>query len=218
MASRPPDSRDAARRPMDDPNSKVIGIVGAGADTAHMLDEMLSQSLMAAVIFLVPKRAGQNGAARGTEHLAAAIRTVQSHGAAALLADDAGLAQDLKADGVHISHGPDVMKFYLAARSLLGREANIGVEAGASRHDAMELGEAGADYIAFGLRADAADADEATTERHELITWWADVFEVPCVALDVTDADEAGLLVEAGADFVAYRLDAPVVEQPASHV
>ena len=62
---------------------------------------------------------------------------------------------------------------------------------GASRHDAMELGEAGADYVAFGIPPDVEDRAVAVERRLDLIAWWSEVFELPCVAFDVADAEEA---------------------------
>lgn len=186
----------------------MIGIVTVGATTAEMLDEMLSRALFAAVILVPP--AGANGVDRaaGGATMAAAVKVVQRHGAAALLLDDWALAKRLAADGVHLSARDDAVAAYRQARVVLGPDANIGVDAGGSRHIAMELGEAGADYIAFSLRPKSADRAAAVIERDELVAWWAEVFEVPCVACDVCDAEEGGRLADAGADFVAYRIDA----------
>ena len=39
---------------------------------------------------------------------------------------------------------------YAEARRLVGPDAIVGVSCYASRHDAMEAAEAGADYVAFG--------------------------------------------------------------------
>ena len=70
----------------------------------------------------------------------------------------------------------------------------------------MELGEAGADYIAFGIPPDVEDRAVAVERRIELIAWWNEVFELPSVAFDVADAEEARRLAEAGADFVSVTI------------
>ena len=70
----------------------------------------------------------------------------------------------------------------------------------------MQLGEAGADYIAFGTPDFVADQQAARERRLDLIKWWAEIFEVPCVAFDVDSASDAAALAAAGADFVALRL------------
>lgn len=114
------------------------------------------------------------------------------------VADDVEFAARIGADGVHIAADAYV---YRKARSVLGNRAIVGVNCELSRHDAMVLAEMGADYVAFGVsatsRADGRD------RRNALIAWWAETFEVPCVAMDVVSPDEAVQLAQAGADFVA---------------
>ena len=61
--------------------------------------------------------------------------------------DSVALARRLAADGVHLGQDDGDVR---EAREVLGREAQIGVTCHASRHLAMEAGEAGADYVAFG--------------------------------------------------------------------
>ena len=69
----------------------------------------------------------------------------------------------------------------------------------------MLLGEQGADYIGFGIPAHVTDRDTAIARRHDLVQWWAEIFEVPVVAFDVETAAEAAELATAGADFIAVR-------------
>jgi thiamine-phosphate pyrophosphorylase len=130
----------------------------------------------------------------------------QQRKVAALVADDVPAARATGADGVHLSWRPEIEEAYEAARGALGPEAIVGADAGRSRHDAMTLGETGADYVAFGPTAEADGPDEADKTRHELVTWWSEVFVVPVVAFDVGTAGEARNLIASGADFVAVRL------------
>jgi thiamine-phosphate pyrophosphorylase len=122
---------------------------------------------------------------------------------AVLIENDVTLAREIGADGVHALDGAG----FADARRTLGEEKSIGVSSALSRHDAMSLAEMGADYIAFG-EAGAGDRDiEALAE---MIGWWDELFEVPCVAWlkgDETDAD-VRRLVEAGADYLAVGVDA----------
>ena len=194
--------------------SQVIGLADTGVLTPVGLDRLLSVVACAAVILRVaPDRPDV-----GADHVAALVRAAQSHGAAALIESDARLALRVGADGVHIPCGADALAAYRAARALLGADASIGADAGLSRHAAMEIGELGADYIAFGLRPHGApgavEAASAVAQREDLIAWWADLFEVPCVALDVESDEAAGRLLAAGADFVVRRLDDTIGAQP----
>jgi thiamine-phosphate pyrophosphorylase len=63
----------------------------------------------------------------------------------------------------------------------------------------MTAAEAGADYVAFGGFDDAAPAAPTL----ELTAWWAALMTVPCVAAGCGGPDDAALLRDAGADFIA---------------
>lgn len=123
------------------------------------------------------------------------VELIQSFDVAALIDTDAALARALRADGVHLRSGPQLEAAFTEAREVLGTRYIIGGEAG-TRHDAMWLGEAGAEYVAFPPGADQA----------EFVAWWAEIFELPCVAFDVADLAEASGFAIEGADFVAVRL------------
>jgi len=153
-------------------------------------------------VLLVPP-AGQAFDLTATKQL---VDLAQSKGAAALLFGDADLARQLGADGVHLQDGRDLEDRYRAARKTLGSNKIVGAHV-SSRHDAMVLGEQGADYVAFGLLPEFAQWSEEARERQcELIAWWAELFEVPCVALQIGTKDEAPMLANAGADFVEVRV------------
>lgn len=114
--------------------------------------------------------------------------------------DSIALAKRLGADGVHLGQGDGDVR---EAREALGREAQIGVTCHASRHLAMEAGEAGADYVAFG--AFFPSTTKATEHRPEpgLLDWWQALFEIPCVAIGGITPANCAPLVTAGADFLA---------------
>jgi thiamine-phosphate pyrophosphorylase len=118
----------------------------------------------------------------------------------AVLADDLATAVACGADGFHLAFVADpdnASALLVAARKQLGAGAIVGVEATGSRHNAMLLGEQGADYLAFGGPAD---------QRQEFVTWWADLFEPPVVAWGLADAQDVRAAVEAGADFAAVTV------------
>lgn len=127
------------------------------------------------------------------------LRLMQFSQVPVLFENDVAAAADLGADGVHISADEEK---YSEARRILGEDAIIGVDCGLSRHDGLTFGELGADYVAF------KDTDEHPPCWNglglgELITWWSETITVPCVAWDLSSADEARRYSQAGADFVA---------------
>lgn len=117
-----------------------------------------------------------------------------------LINDRPDLAREMGCDGVHI--GQDDMA-YKEARKLLGEDAIIGVTCHASRHLAMDAGESGADYVAFGAFYPTDTKEPKATADLDLLTWWSGIFEIPCVAIGGITPDNAQPLIEAGADFVA---------------
>ena len=96
---------------------------------------------------------------------AALIALAHTRDIAALIENDAALAKELSADGVHLSWRDDVEAAYTTVRADLGPNAIVGVDAGHSRHGAMSLGESGADYIAFGLGAARSRAGGGSSSR-----------------------------------------------------
>ena len=139
----------------------------------------------------------QHEAARLAEPLQAicAARDV-----AFIVNDDVALAKRLGADGVHLGQGDGDVR---DARAELGREAQIGVTCQASRHLAMEAGEGGADYVAFGAFFDSTTKPSEHRPEPEILEWWSTVFEIPCVAIGGITPANCAPIVAAGADFLA---------------
>ena len=143
-----------------------------GANFSAVLEAALGAAPFASVLVTPPL-----GRPLAIPMVNSIVELLQSRNIAALIADDASLARQLRTDGVHLTWSKDQLERFAEAREILGARFIIGVDAGRSRDDAMTLGEAGADYIAFG-------PGEA---QPDLIAWWAEIFEVPCVAFDVAD-------------------------------
>ena len=125
------------------------------------------------------------------------VPVVQEKGAALLLDGHADLVARSGADGAHLS-GSDA---FTAALQQLKPERIAGAGGLATRHDAMTVAEAGADYVMFG-EPNAAGERPSFAAIEERIAWWAEVFEAPCVAYAASE-QEVAPLVKAGADFVA---------------
>jgi thiamine-phosphate pyrophosphorylase len=139
----------------------------------------------------------QHEAARLAEPLQAicAAREV-----AFIVNDSIPLAKRLGADGVHLGQKDGTVE---EAREELGREAQIGVTCHASRHLALEAGEAGADYVAFGAFFPSTTKQSEHRPEPELVEWWTGLIEIPCVAIGGITPDNCPPLIEAGADLLA---------------
>ncbi|MDF1748878.1 MAG: thiamine phosphate synthase [Alphaproteobacteria bacterium] len=110
------------------------------------------------------------------------LAEIKSHDTAFLLNGNAKLATYLGCDGVHLDT-PDV-KAVKAAKKILGDDAIVGVSCGTSRHTSMDVAEAGADYVSFGPIYDTATKELAAAPGAlDTLTWWAEMMEVPCVAV-----------------------------------
>ena len=157
------------------------------------------KGLVTAFQFRVKGVDDQHEAAR----LAAPLQEIcATHDVAFIVNDSVPLAKRLKADGVHLGQDDGDPK---EAREELGHEAQIGVTCHASMHLAMEAGEAGADYIAFGAFFESTTKDKGDAQRPttDMIERWVQLFEIPLVAIGGITPDNCGPLVAAGADFLA---------------
>ena len=139
------------------------------------------------------------------QHVATALaeplqRICADRDVAFLVNDSISLAKRLGADGVHLGQEDGDPR---EARTVLGPSAQVGVTCHDSRHLAMEAGEAGADYVAFGAFYPTTTKDVRHQPDPAILSWWTTVFEIPCVAIGGITPANARPLVEAGADFLA---------------
>lgn len=95
------------------------------------------------------------------------------------------LAGRLGLDGVHLTDGARSVRM---ARKELGADAIVGAFCGQSRHDGMNAGEAGADYVSFGPVGGTALGDGSRAEA-EIFEWWSEMIELPVVAEGGLDVD-----------------------------
>ena len=130
-----------------------------------------------------------------------ALRPVaQSRGAAFLLNDRADLVRETGCDGVHVGQTDMAAT---AARALIGKALTLGVTCHDSRDLAMQAGEDGADYVAFGAFFPTTTKEAPTRAEPDLLAWWAELMELPCVAIGGITAANCAPLVVAGASFLA---------------
>ena len=88
------------------------------------------------------------------------------------------LVERLGLDGVHFMDGARSIG---KARKTLHEDSIIGAYCGGSRHDGMNAGELGADYISFGP-INAQNLGHAQPVETELFQWWSEMIELPVVA------------------------------------
>ncbi|MCB2105083.1 thiamine phosphate synthase [Albidovulum sp.] len=88
-------------------------------------------------------------------------------------------------DGVHLTDGARSVR---TARKVLGTDAIVGAYCGQTRHEGINAGEAGADYVAFGPVGSVALGPGERADR-DLFDWWSAMIEVPVIA-------EGGLTTE----------------------
>lgn len=174
----------------------IISPLDVGGGFADRLVRALDAGPVAAFQFRI-KDVDQHTAAALAEPLQ---RICADRDVAFIVNDSIALAKRLGADGVHLGQDDGDPR---EARAELGPEAQIGVTAHASRHLAMQAGEAGADYVAFGAFHPTTTKTVEHRAEPNLLSWWSTLFEIPCVAIGGITAANAAPLVAAGADFVA---------------
>jgi thiamine-phosphate pyrophosphorylase len=130
----------------------------------------------------------------------AILPIAQARDVAVLMNDRLDLALKAGCDGVHLGQGDGD---HAAARKRLGPDRMLGITCHASRHLAMEAGEVGADYVAFGAFFPTSTKETLHRPEPELLEWWSEMFEIPCVAIGGITAANCAPLVRAGADFLA---------------
>jgi thiamine-phosphate pyrophosphorylase len=185
--------RDAERGPCQ---LYLISPLEVAEDFPERLVRALDAGPVAAFQFRV-KDIDQHKAATLAEPLQ---RICAERDVAFIVNDSIALAKRIGADGVHLGQEDGDPR---EARRELGPGAQIGVTAHDSKHLAMEAGEAGADYVAFGAFYPTTTKEVRHRADPSILGWWSTLFEIPCVAIGGITPDNAPPLIDAGADFLA---------------
>jgi thiamine-phosphate pyrophosphorylase len=135
----------------------------------------------------------------------ALLPVCRAHDVAFILNDRADLAAALAVDGVHLGQEDMTLE---DARALLEPEQVIGISCHDSSHLAMEAGEKGADYVAFGAFFPTRSKSPEKlanygTPTPDILAWWSTYTIMPCVAIGGITPENCAPLVRAGADFIA---------------
>ena len=174
----------------------LISPQDVGSDFAERLRSVASLECVTAFQLRV-KDVSEHELARLAEPLQ---RICADAGVTFIINDSMTLAKRLGADGVHLGQQDGDVR---EARALLGPSAQIGVTCHDSRHLAMDAGEAGADYVAFGAFYPTQTKPSPYRPDPSILSWWSSLFEIPCVAIGGITPHNAKPLIEAGADFLA---------------
>lgn len=174
----------------------LISPQDVGGDFPERLNSVVGDEVVAAFQLRV-KDVPEHELARLAEPLQ---RICSDAGVAFIVNDSVSLAKRLGADGVHLGQKDGDVR---EARAVLGPQAQIGVTCHDSRHLAMEAGEAGADYVAFGAFYPTTTKPSPYRPDPSILSWWSSIFEIPCVAIGGITPQNGRPLVEAGADFLA---------------
>ena len=122
------------------------------------------------------------------------------YGTLIIINDNPYVAKTAKADGVHLGQKD---ADYFHARELLGQEAIIGITCHNSKELAFKAASSGADYVAFGAFYSSKTKDIKHKANMEILEWWQEAMEIPCVAIGGIDISNVENIIKAGADFIA---------------
>jgi len=171
----------------------VTPLLGA----AEPFDAALKAALGAGDVACVLVRFAASDPGRRKAIVRALATIVQSADAALIVDGDAQLAARAGADGVHVE---GLGEAFGDALESCKPDRIVGVGGLATRDDCMSAGEDDVDYLMFGAPDDSASPAEIL----ERTRWWAEIFNVPCVAYAATLGEVADLSA-AGAEFVALE-------------
>ena len=164
-------------------------------DPAALLAE-LPDLLAAADIAAVLVRLKETDQRTMISRIKALAPVVQNAGAALLVDGHAEIVARGGADGAHLAS----LAALEEAMPSLKPDRIAGVGGLATRHESMNAGEMGADYVLFG-EPDPKGQRPSSQAIAERLDWWAELFEPPCVGF-ATSFEEAYDFAASGADFV----------------
>ncbi len=188
---------------MSDCNFYLVTPIGLATDSLDLdrFAEMLRAALQGPRVEALLLRTAGAEARVSDDNLRRQIETLlplaHAAGVPLVLEERADLVQSEGCDGVHLLADKARVQ---AVRRALGDDAIVGAACGGSRHSAMEAGEAGADYVSFGHFD-----PEPQPPDPDLLSWWQEMMELPCVAMGGITLENAADYATAGADFLALR-------------
>jgi len=160
-----------------------------------MLIDLVTSSSVAALIFY----SQEGDDMHLQQRVSALIRPIQAQEIAVLVAGDPRIAVRVGVDGIHSEEPFPLSDMGKNMSSMMLGYGNI-----KDRHQAMEMGEAQADYIMFGKLG--ADKNQQPHPRNlRLGAWWAAMMEIPCLIQAGGDIESIRSVLETGGEFVAIE-------------
>ena len=197
-----------SKKPHPNDFCQIYLITPPQVDDLSAFTELLAQVLAAAPVGCLQLRLKDTPNERIVEVATALLPITQAHETALIINDDPEIAAEVGADGVHLGQADlrNVMDIK-SAQQMLKPGSIIGVTCHNSRDLAFKAGSGGTHYVAFGSFFESTTKPDAFLNAGpadlELLTWWHETMEIPSVAIGGITADNAELVIAAGADFIA---------------
>jgi thiamine-phosphate pyrophosphorylase len=188
----------------------VYAITPEIPDTSHLLT--LCEAALRGGIAALQYREKTGDVALRHEQASELLELSRQYGVPLVVNDDLRLADLIGADGVHLGRDDGSVR---EARIILGRDKLIGVSCYQSLDLAQEAQRQNADYVAFGSFFPSPTKPQAGRAEAALLLAASNKISLPIVAIGGINVDNAGELIDAGADAIAVisaLFDAPDVE------
>lgn len=141
------------------------------------------------------------------------LHLCNQHDVALIINDDVDLAAAISAQGVHLGrHDPTIAY----ARNRLGEQAIIGVSCYADPNKVLRAKEA--DYVAFGRFFPSGTKPHARQADLSILGEARKLTDLPLVAIGGITVQNAGVLLESGADALAVAGGLYIGDNPGSRV
>ena len=191
----------------ESPKHSLRGLYGITDSTLMPDDDILIERVKAAIaggMSILQYRDKSADEAKRLRQARLLMDICDSAGVLFLINDDVDLALACNAHGAHLGQSDEELA---SAREKLGHQAIIGISCENSLELARKATEQGADYIAFGRFFTSQTKPDAPLTPVSILQEARQKYAHPVVAIGGITVDNAGLLVEAGADALAVIND-----------
>ena len=179
------------------PDSGLYGITQTDGKSSETIIQQVRSALKAGVSVIQYRDKNPTDVVYLVKELLAICKHYQ---VPLLINDDADLAHQIGADGVHIGKDDDGVA---AARKILGPDAIIGLSCYDDINSALQAQANGVDYVAFGRFFPSSSKPLASPAHCETLRQARQKINIPIVAIGGILPENGQLLLDAGADVLA---------------